>query len=178
MAIRLRAATQCDAPLLSRWDHEPHVMAATDEPPEADWSSVLTPQPSTEWLIAEDDGRAVGVILIIDPAQEPTGYWGDAEPNLRAIDIWIGPADALGRGIGTQMMRQALARCFAEDEVRAVLVDPLASNVRAHRFYERCGFTRIGRRLLQGSDCMVYRLDRSAWRARWPDRSGSLHRSG
>ena len=41
---------------------------------------------------------------IIDPLAEPTHYWGEVEPNLRALDIWIGEKDALGRGYGTAMM--------------------------------------------------------------------------
>jgi ribosomal protein S18 acetylase RimI-like enzyme len=59
---------------------------------------------------------------------------------LRAIDIWIGEAADLGRGYGTRMMRHALERCFADPAVKAVLIDPLASNTRARRFYERLGF--------------------------------------
>jgi aminoglycoside 6'-N-acetyltransferase len=38
------------------------------------------------------------------------------------------------------MMQLALARCFAESLVMAVLIDLLASNTRVHRFYERLGF--------------------------------------
>lgn len=54
---------------------------------------------------------------------------------------------------------------FAEPAVTAVLVDPLVSNQRAHRFYERLGFQRRDRRQFGPDDCYVYRLDRSDWRA-------------
>lgn len=119
-----------------------------------------------EQLIAEADGRAVGVVQIIDPAREDSHYWGDVPGGLRALDIWIGEAADLGRGIGTEMMRLALARCFADGDVTAALVDPLASNVRAHRFYERLGFRAVGpRRFNDESDCLVYRLDRADWAA-------------
>ena len=33
------------------------------------------------------------------------------------------------------MMRLALEHCFADARVTAIIIDPLASNVRAHRFY-------------------------------------------
>jgi aminoglycoside 6'-N-acetyltransferase len=46
--------------------------------------------------------------------------------------------------------------------VKAILVDPLASNTRAHRFYERLGFVAVGRRTFGTDDCMVYRLERGA----------------
>ena len=48
-------------------------------------------------------------------------------------------------------------------QVTAVLVDPLAANERAHRFYERLGFRRIERRLFGADDCFVFRLARADW---------------
>jgi aminoglycoside 6'-N-acetyltransferase len=60
-----------------------------------------------------------------------------------------------------------LARCFAEPEVEAALLDPLATNERAHRFYERLGFKRMDRRMFGSDDCYVYRLDRADWQARF-----------
>jgi aminoglycoside 6'-N-acetyltransferase len=93
-----------------------------------------------------------------------THYWGDIEPNLRALDIWIGEEADLGRGYGTAIMRLALWRCFA-DPVVAVLLDPLVANEGAQRFYERLGFRRVERRMFGNDDCYVYRLERTAWRA-------------
>jgi aminoglycoside 6'-N-acetyltransferase len=40
----------------------------------------------------------------------------------------------------------------------AVLIDPLASNTRAHRFYGRLGFRFVERRRFGQDDCFVYRL--------------------
>ena len=102
---------------------------------------------------------------IIDPELEESHYWGEIEPNLRAIDIWIGDASDLGRGHGTEMMRLAIERCFAPPEVSAILIDPLVSNADAHRFYERLGFRRIERRMFEDDDCYVSRLERAAWHA-------------
>jgi aminoglycoside 6'-N-acetyltransferase len=80
---------------------------------------------------------------------------------LRAVDLWIGDEADLGKGYGTRMMELALARCFAGPSVSAVLIDPLASNHRAHRFYERLGFRFVERRRFGKDDCFVYRLDRA-----------------
>jgi len=41
-----------------------------------------------------------------------------------------------------------------------VLVDPLVSNTRAHRFYERLGFKLLERRRFGDDDCLVCRLAR------------------
>ena len=46
----------------------------------------------------------------------------------------------------------------------AVLVDPMADNTGAHRFYEGMGFACVGPRRLGPDDCLVYRIDRAGWR--------------
>jgi len=79
------------------------------------------------------------------------------------IDSWIGEAAYLGRGFGTAMMTLAIDRCFADPTVTAILIDPLESNVRARRFYERLGFAFVERRRFGDDDCAVYRLDRARW---------------
>lgn len=160
--VRLRLATPADAPMLRAWDEQPHVVAASGADDEEGWWDEELPRevPWREFLIAEADGEPVGVMMVIDPAEEETHYWGDCPPNLRAIDIWIGPPEWLGRGVGTQMMRLAAAHCFADPAVEAILIDPLAENLRARRFYERLGFREVGPRRFGDDDCVVYRLDR------------------
>ena len=116
-----------------------------------------------EQLIAERSGEAIGFIQIIDPQKEDSHYWGAVGPHKRAIDIWIGEAKHLGKGYGTEMMRLALVRCFAPPEVTEVLIDPLVSNHRAIRFYERLGFKFVEQRRLGVSDCAIYHLLRSDW---------------
>jgi len=158
--ITLRTAQTFDLEILERWEQEPHVMASGIEEG-WNWAEELFRNPDwREQLIAEVDGRPVGVVQIIDPLLEETHYWGDCEPNLRAIDIWIGESDALGKGFGTGMMRLAIERCFAIPQVTAILIDPLESNIRAHRFYERLGFRFVEQRLFDEDACLVYRLDR------------------
>ncbi|HRO58957.1 MAG TPA: GNAT family N-acetyltransferase [Burkholderiaceae bacterium] len=161
--VELRPAGLADAPLLRHWDGQAHVIAAKSTD---DWQWETELGHAFEWReqsIAELDGRPIGFVQIIDPAREDSHYWGEVAGGLRAIDIWIGEADALGRGYGTSMMRLALARCFADPSVAAVLIDPLAGNTRAHRFYERCGFRLVGPRRFGDDDCLVFRLDRQEW---------------
>ena len=161
--IQLRLATPADLELLCHWDEQPHVMAAD---PNDDWQWAEELGQVVDWreqLIAEINGRPIGFVQIMDPRLEDTGYWGDVPPGLRAIDIWIGEAADLGKGYGTQMMQLALTRCFTPADVTAVLVEPLVSNTRAHRFYERLGFQRIERRQFGLDDCFVYRLNRADW---------------
>ena len=173
--VVLRPATVADAPMLAAWDRAPHVIACSSDRPDLevafdgiDWPEELAVASSVSFYrIAEVEGRPIGVMQVCDPHLEPTHYWGEIEPNLRAMDIWIGPADALNRGYGTQMMTQAIDAAFAEPEVTAIVIDPLNSNTDAHRFYRRLGFEVVGRQLFNDEDdCLVMRLERTAWEAR------------
>ena len=150
--------------MLERWDAAPHVVVNAGEDRGWDWPVELEQLAAwRELLIAELDGWPIGFIQIIDPEYEETQYWGPTGPGYRAIDIWIGEAGMLGQGHGTAMMRLALEHCFAPAEVRAVLVDPLAANTRAHRFYQRLGFRPVERRRFGPDDCLVHRLERGDW---------------
>lgn len=170
--VALRTATLADIPVLKRWDQQPHVIAAITDNPEAatafediNWNDEISAQDQyTEYLIAELDGRPIGAMQIIDPQLESTHYWGEMPPNLRALDIWIGEPDCLGKGYGETMMRHAFQRCFSQPEVTAIMIDPLASNTRAHKFYRRLGFTSVGRRMFGEDDCLVHELTRENWR--------------
>jgi aminoglycoside 6'-N-acetyltransferase len=171
--VTLRRATSADVRWLELWDDDPAVVACSTDDPLAtvafagiDWAQELASQSDVyRYFIAELDGRPIGAINICDPHLEPTHYWGSIEPNLRAMDIWIGAAADRGKGYGGAMMRLALERCFRDNRVRAVVVDPLASNERAHEFYRRLGFKPIARRVFDDDDCLVHELNRHDWQA-------------
>lgn len=163
--VKLRRARVADAALLSEWDRDPGVVAAHGEEEsvyrDEEWRAEIEADPPwREILIGEEDGRPFGVVVDIDPALEETRYWGDCGPGLRAFDIWIGAAADRGHGLGSELMRLAIARAFSDPAVIAILIDPLSFNTRAIRFYERCGFRAIERRMFDEDDCLVMRLDR------------------
>lgn len=157
--MRLRPATTEDIPLLQRWDGYAHVRAATGGDA-WDWEHELSGLAYTEHFIAEIDGRPVGYMQCIDPAREPSHYWGEMPDGLRALDIWIGEPEDLGCGYGTLMMQAAIDHCFADPAVTGIVIDPLATNTRSHRFYGRLGFRFVERRSFGGDDCFVYILER------------------
>lgn len=166
--VRLRKANLGDLSTLQAWDEKEHVLAS-DPHDDWNWEFELGREPAwREQLMAEIEGKPLGFIQIIDPALEESHYWGEVDSNLRAIDIWIGEEENLGRGYGTQMMIQAIERCFAAPEVKGILIDPLESNTRALQFYERLGFQFLEKRRFGQDDCCVYFLTRAQWKARVP----------
>ncbi|NJB87300.1 aminoglycoside 6'-N-acetyltransferase [Lewinella marina] len=158
--LHLRPATPQDIPLLQHWSAQPHVAAATGGE-EWDWETDLgTHHPWREQLIAELRDRPIAFVQIIDPAREESHYWGQVADHHRAIDLWIGKAEDLGRGYGTLIMEEVIARCFRDLKVVGILVDPLVTNTAAIRFYRRLGFVFLEERELGGDPCAVHLLSR------------------
>ena len=171
--IALRAATPADIVWLDLWDYDPGVIACSSDDPNAtvafegvEWADELAMQSEHyQYFIGELDGRPIGAMNVCDPQLEETHYWGEMPPNLRAVDIWIGAAADRGKGHGAAMLGLALRRCFSDSRVTAVVIDPLASNERAHRFYRRLGFKPIGLRTFGEDDCLIHELTRHDWLA-------------
>ncbi len=161
--ISFRTASISDLALVLHWDQQEHVIASD---PDEDWDWEYELQRCPPWreqLVAMLDDRPIGFVQIIDTAEEESHYWEVVPANLRAIDIWIGEKEDLGKGYGTQMMHLALDRCFRNPNITAVLIDPLETNKDAIRFYERLGFQFIEKRILDTSPCLVYQMSRADW---------------
>jgi aminoglycoside 6'-N-acetyltransferase len=187
--VRLRPATLDDKAILDVWDQDPDVKSSSNDDHvsgewlkgEDYWTHELSMQSDVyEYFIAElrsgerdepreGPWRPIAAMQIIDPYLEPTHYWGKIEPNLRALDIWIGSPQDRGRGLGEIVMRMAIDRCFEAPQVTAIIIDPLNSNTRAHKFYQRIGFVPTHRQTFNDEDdCLVHRLTRAEWRERNP----------
>jgi aminoglycoside 6'-N-acetyltransferase len=159
--VELRLMRVDDVALLARWDDDPDVAAALGGRG-ADWydwpAELVRDVPWRELLIAEEDGRPIGFVQLIDAGEEESHYWGDVEPGTWALDIWIGSPGDRGRGLGAEAMRAALARVFKQHGADAVVIDPKVTNRRAIAFYGRLGFEPVGQREFNGDSCLVMRL--------------------
>jgi aminoglycoside 6'-N-acetyltransferase len=164
--VTLRPATAADIPLLEAWDEEP-VVAASDPNDDWDWPQTLAAV-GLENLMAEADGAPVGFIQITDLLRDASEYWGSPQPGLKAIDIWIGEADHRGQGLGRAMMALALERCFADEAIHTVLIDPIETNHDAIAFYQRLGFSFLEARKFGADTCAVHQINRAQWREHFP----------
>lgn len=172
--IVLRPATLDNVPLPDLWDLEAGLISATSDDPDAlkafgdaCWPEELAlVRHDYQHLIAELDGRPIAGLQIIDPYTAMTQYWGEVEPQLLAIDIWIGSAADRGQGFGREAIRLAIEACFRDPDVKAIKIGPRVSNTRAHTFYQRLGFRPESIREPGEDDdvCLVHRLTREDWR--------------
>jgi aminoglycoside 6'-N-acetyltransferase len=86
-------------------------------------------------------------------------HW-DEQPHVTASD----PNDDWGWEVELERNPEWREQLIAEIDGRPIgfiqIIDPLASNTRAHRFYERLGFQFVERRQFGDDDCFVYRINR------------------
>lgn len=162
--VKFRKANIEDLELLNYWDTKQHVI---DSDPDDDWEWEIELKRNPPWreqLIAEVDKNAIGFVQIIDPLEEESHYWGDVEVNKRAIDIWIGEEKNLSKGYGTKMMELAIEKCFENPNVTGILIDPLKTNTKAQKFYQKLGFKFLEEREFFGLSCFVYELRREFYK--------------
>jgi aminoglycoside 6'-N-acetyltransferase-1b/aminoglycoside 6'-N-acetyltransferase-2 len=68
-------------------------------------------------------------------------FWPDeTDPGARGCDQFIGEAELLGRGLGTELVRLLADTIFRDPAVTFLQTDPAPDNARAIRCYEKAGF--------------------------------------
>lgn len=91
------------------------------------------------------------------------------------IQIRIGVQDARGKGLGTQAIMELCGFGFNDLNLNRIYLDVLASNQRALRCYQKCGFTQEGVKrqayFIDGAyvDVIFMSLLRSEYRLRKPN---------
>ena len=142
--------TEADIPTLADWLNRPHVSEWWDScsnlaevrvkylPRMAD-SSAAVP------YFACSDDVPIGYIQSYVAVAAGDGWWPDEhDPGVRGIDQFLADEHRLGRGLGTEMVRQFVEFLFEDPTVTRIQADPSPSNVRAIRCYKKAGFRTVG----------------------------------
>ena len=142
--VSLRPITDADTDDIVRWRNDPEVRQffIFREP--------FTPEMHRAWLKNRVAAGQVIQYIIIDRASgKSVGsvYFRDVDPVSEAAEygIFIGEADARGRGVGTETAR--LFTAFGLDVLRLhrISLKVLGGNEIARRSYEKAGFVFEGR---------------------------------
>lgn len=111
-----------------------------------------------KYLLAYADKMLVGYIKL--EAGPPPDYETVSNP-VQLSRIYVA-SHLLGQGLGTQLMQLTLQEC-RQLGYESVWLGVWDQNVQAQRFYERCGYKKIGKKsFILGSDTQVdtvYLLD-------------------
>jgi aminoglycoside 6'-N-acetyltransferase len=147
VSIRFEPLTRDDLPQLLSWLQKPHVAEwwrdlQTMEQVEADHLPAIDGQePSYHYVIVADD-RPVGMIqwyLVSDfPEWEEILHVGE---GVAGVDLLIGEEDAVGRGLGPDVLRTFIDEVvFADGRAHAVVAGIEPGNTRSLRAFGKAGF--------------------------------------
>ena len=152
MTIALRPMTDDDLPLLHGWLQRAHVAewwggedARLDfEQVRAKYLPRVMAAERVTPYIATLDGVPFAYAQSYVALGCGGGWWEDeTDPGVRGIDQFLAERSQLGQGLGTRLVNALVALLFANPHVTKIQADPVPSNLRAIRCYEKAGFTAV-----------------------------------
>src|SRR5437870_4844585 len=151
-AIAFRALEQSDMPLMAKWLNEPHVHEWYDADEPGDLDSITTrympctngDEPVQAYIILYH-GNPIGYIQGYDLKDYPDEMQAmGVDEHAAGMDLFIGEADTVGRGVGTAVIKRFLKeKLFSHPGIDSCIIDPEPDNKRAIRAYEKTGFTYV-----------------------------------
>ncbi len=166
-AIAFRPVAATDYALLRQWMEAPHWRQWWGDP---DFElgqirDMVEGRDTTRPYIFLEDGVARGYIQSWTVADQLFEPWLSLAPWMLAlpadsigVDLSIGQAADLSRGLGTLVLSAFVRRLAAEGH-RTIIIDPDPANARAIRAYEKAGFRPIPG--ISADDCLLMRFEPS-----------------
>ena len=94
----------------------------------------------------EVDGHAVGMIqtYLLSASPEYAREIGEPAERTAGVDLLIGDATAVGRGLGSRVIDEFVRTVvFARDDVDRCVAGPDVRNARSIRAFEKAGFRAV-----------------------------------
>ena len=163
--IAFRSVTPPDLPLIRRWMDGAHWREWWGDPDTelGQVRDMIEGRDSTRPFIFELDGEPSGYIqmwYVRDARCEP---WQTEAPWVNwlpeeaiGVDLSIGPAPQLSRGLGSAVLAAFVARLRAQGHAD-IFIDPDPANARAIRAYTKAGFRPDPDYLGRTPDCLLMR---------------------
>jgi aminoglycoside 6'-N-acetyltransferase len=164
-AIGFRPVGAADLPMLERWMQLPHWREWWgDSDDEIGFvHDMIEGRDTTRPFIFTVDGEDAGYIQYWFVGDHQNDSWladnprlGVLPPETIGVDLSIGPADQLSRGIGTVALAAFVAMLRATG-FSEIIIDPDPANLRAVRAYEKAGFRAIPELLGRSGDSLIMR---------------------
>jgi RimJ/RimL family protein N-acetyltransferase len=142
MNLRLCDVTNDDLLLIGQWLRAGHVRTDWGDP-DANIRLLRDPPGTGRWrAIIEADGRKVGLVLWQHPSRQELDIAGltDIPETVIDIDIMIGERDAVGRGVGSAVLRLVAETALSDPAVPFVMACTQVDNLASQRACARAGF--------------------------------------
>ena len=144
MTVTFMPVTEEHRAMLESWLKQPHWREWWGEPKEELRLIYAVEDGEHEPYLACLSGEPVAYVQAWWPSQHPGLEWQHGMPmTTRGIDISIGDAKNLGKGLGPLILKHFAAKLFAEGAIRLV-IDPDLRNERAIAAYMKAGFMPYG----------------------------------
>jgi RimJ/RimL family protein N-acetyltransferase len=150
-------------PLLKRWLKAPHIREWWGEP-ETEFGYIVDMvegRDPTKPYIFYVNGEPTGYIQVWPVGPHQTEVWTKDNPWLMelpshavGVDLSIGEADKLSKGIGSAVLQQFVDKLKAEGHT-AIIIDPDPANARAVRAYTKAGFKPMPVLAGRGKDVLI-----------------------
>ena len=135
--VTLRPVEESDYPLIHVWQNDPEVWY---------WMDYEQPFSLEDIADGEQRARTEGHPFIIEAEGRPIGRIGLNQFRRRdricSLYVFIGDRATEGKGYGRESITTLLAYAFGNLDLHQVELWALATNERAIKAYERCGFKR------------------------------------
>jgi len=156
-----------DLPLMRRWLERPHIREWWGEPEEelGYIRDMVEGRDTTRPFIFSVGGEPAGYIQYWFIGHHQNAQWiadypwlAELPPDAVGVDLSIGEADKLSRGIGSAVLRQ-FAQDLVEQGYRTIIIDPDPENERAVRAYAKAGFRPIPELAGRTGDTLIMRYE-------------------
>ena len=136
--------TASDFVLIHRWLRTPHVAERWDGHTSLeDVVERFGDKINSTWqaaYIVSAAGQRVGYIQSYRAWRAGPGWWPGVGESTVGIDQFIGEAALLGKGLGTEMVREFSNWLLTHPDTERIITDPDPGNDRAIRCYRKAGF--------------------------------------
>ena len=139
----LESFTSTHLPLLAQWLGRPHVARWFGSPAEHLAYAAHLPTGASQALIT-CASKPIGYVRWRHVSREILDSIGlmDIPENAVDLDLFVGEAEYLGRGIGTAALGEILEKLRWDPRVPLVGATTSIANLRARRAFEKVGFVR------------------------------------
>ncbi len=139
---------ESDLLILKDWLKKPHVKEFWDD--NESWQesynkyvSKISSEAVKQYLVYFQN-RPIGYIQYYWASKVGDGWWEGYSNDVVGIDQYIGEFDFIGKGHGTQMIKEFINLLKSNLKISKIIADPNPTNSRAIKCYENCGFKNVG----------------------------------
>ncbi len=141
--FNFKPLTADDFPLMYEWLNKPHICDIWDGPQTMEQVEKNYSDMTKHWVyphIVYFHDKPIGYIQSYYANRAGEEWWKDEPPGTWGVDQFIGDEEFLGKGLGSDFIRQFTDHLFLNKSVKRIITDPAPENTRAIRAYEKAGF--------------------------------------